>query len=214
MSRMCGRITLGLSILLILGTLDRKQCSQSRLCREDFALLSSRFEDQELGDVQNIYYFSQPLPVGTIISFAPTSIKAVLPLSVYASYLLSIPNQQPIHPLSIYASYLSTISNQQILSTTAKMKFIYFILPLISLALAESQIRCPCHQQDCSKAADVSVMYSYTNCELTSFSRPVLAKIRTSSTSISAAMPTPHLPKISVSRSVEALTTGFHTVPH
>ena len=49
-----------------------------------------------------------------------------------------------------------------------------------------------------------------TNAELTSFFRHVSAQIRTSSTSISAAMPTPQLPKTtSVSRFVQVVTVNF-----
>lgn len=36
------------------------------------------------------------------------------------------------------------------------MKLLYYLLPLVSSALADDLIKCPCSQQDCAKAEDVS----------------------------------------------------------
>ena len=113
----------------------------------------------------------------------------------------------------------SSFSNHHTLPTTAKMKFIYFLLPLVSSALADSLITCPCDQQDCSIAADVSRMIpcsprNYGDQQLICTFRNVPARTRTSSTNTSVATLTLQLPKTSVSKSVEALTASFPRTLH
>ena len=164
---------------------------------------SARLESQELGCFQNV--------MDTVVSSGNSLLcSSFPPLELPAFY-----------KYSITASF-STSTNTQITFTafllpTAKMKFLYCVLPLVSLALANVQIHCPCIQQDCSEAANASRPRSppRTTCKLNPLrSRPVLAKTRTSSTSISVAVPIPKLPKISVSRYCRSIflppTTPVH----
>lgn len=80
-------------------------------------------------------YLSQSLSTRTNFPFTPTFTKADLPL--------------PSFSVLLFENLQSPRS-----SDIAKMKLICFFLPLVSLALADSQIKCPCSKQDCSKVAD------------------------------------------------------------
>ena len=108
-------------------------------------------------------------------------------------------------PSEVSSSFLLTNLNYPTLIQTAEMKLLYLIFPLVSSTLAISRVQCPCHIQDCSKEANASGACPCIQRKLTSSSRPVPVRIRILLTSISAAMPTPYLPKTLVLRSSKRL---------